>query len=118
MGELESSVATIPWPILVHGHGFARWANQAFVGRFGIDPSGMGVLKVRELLWCLGIQDPLAGLIASGAVFPELEVVSLSDTKAGNFCLRQLFLPGGEDEEPPLLMLVMADRGRGDPGLP
>lgn len=120
MGKLDSSVTSVPWPILVHGHGLARWVNQAFVSRFGIDPAGMGVLRVRELLWCLGIQDPLAGMIASGAVFPELEVVSLGEAGSGRVCLRQLPLPG-EDEhegEAPLLMLVMADRQLGDPVLP
>jgi hypothetical protein len=110
MGDKDSSVSVIPWPILVHGQGLAHWANQAFVGRFGIDPAAGGMLKVRELMWCLGIQDPLAGLIASGAVFPELDV-SLGRAEPSALSLRQMPLPGGEGEAADLVMLVMAGRG-------
>lgn len=120
MTTVDQSVNSIPWPILVHGHGTVHWANRAFIGRFGIDPAGMASLKVRELLWCLGIQDPLAGLIASGAVFPDLEVVTLRDLRPASLCLRQLPLPGEAEQEgePELLMLVMADRLQADPALP
>ncbi len=119
MGELDTTIAAIPWPILVHGRGVARWANRAFVGRFGLDPAGMAPLRVRELLWCLGIQDPLAGMIASGAVFCDLEVVSLGEPRPGSICLRQVPLPGEDNcGEADLMMLVMADRQSGDPALP
>ncbi len=94
-------------PILVHGDGFALWGNRAFVARFGIDPAGAKRMKVRELLWCLGIQDPVAGMIAGGAVFRELEVALLGEAKTQLVRLRQNFLP--DDASQPRMMLVMED---------
>ena len=124
MKQLGSTVTATPWPILVHANGLARWGNEAFVTRFGINPAGIQRLKVRELLWTLGIQDPLAGMIAAGAVFPELEVATPIEAGAGTMCLRQSSLPEdgmvpADDKGEPLLMLVLAEghgarrRGRG-----
>jgi len=114
MKQIVPTVPTTPWPILVHANGLARWGNEAFVTRFGINPSGIQRLKVRELLWTLGIQDPLAGMIAAGAVFPELEVATPIEAGVGTMCLRQSSLPEdgmvpAADNDQPLLMLVLAE---------
>ena len=114
MKQLGSAVVSTPWPILVHGSGFARWGNEAFITRFGINPAGIKRLKVRELLWTLGIQDPLAGIIAAGAVFPELEVATPIEAGGGTMCLRQSSLPEdgmvpADAKDDPLLMLVLSE---------
>lgn len=124
MKQQGNRSTSAPWPILVHGNGYARWGNDAFVARFGINPAGLQRLKVRELLWTLGIQDPLAGMIAAGAVFPELEVPAGAREGRGSFCLWQSSLP--EDQivpasaaDDPLLMLVLAEnQGTGIHGRP
>ena len=59
-------------PVLIHGAGIAVWGNRAFIERFGVDPAAIKRLKVRELLWSLGLQDPLARIIAEGAIFTDL----------------------------------------------
>jgi len=105
--ERTDSIATLP-PVLVHRGGYAVWSNQAFVERFAINPGAMRPLKVRELLWSLGIQDPLAGIIADGAVFAEMEASSQIDRRPGTLHLRQRAVPGGGG--PPHLMLELAEK--------
>lgn len=71
MDRRFSSVESIPCPALVHRDGVAAWGNKAFAERFGIRPMPNKHLKLRELLWSLGVGDPLAGMIAEGAAFDD-----------------------------------------------
>ncbi len=96
-----------PFPVLVHGDGLAIWGNRAFVDRFGIDPAVVKPLKARELLWRIGIRDPLAGMIAGGATFPLLEAPPV-DKAFGMTTLRQIAVPGVEGR-PGHLILTFTD---------
>ncbi|HIJ64202.1 MAG TPA: hypothetical protein HPQ04_16040 [Rhodospirillaceae bacterium] len=90
MGSREfSSVAAVPCPALIHRDGIAEWGNQAFAERFGILPTPLKNLKLRELLWSLGVGDPLAGMIAGGATFEECQVPA-SGSKVSALYLRQM----------------------------
>jgi hypothetical protein len=87
-----STMAAISSPLLIHGDGIVAWANEAFAEQFGIRPTALKNLKVRELLWCVGIQDPLAGMIAEGVTFDHWEAPPLNPILSVLY-LRQVQLP-------------------------
>ncbi len=103
---MYSSVEASPFPVLVHVDGFVEWGNPAFVNRFGINPATIKRLKVRELLWCLGIPDPLARIVAEGATFPEMDVASLAGAAAISLRLRQTQMDGCEPLRPHLVLSI------------
>jgi hypothetical protein len=90
--QVHSAIAAISSPLLIHGDGTVTWANKAFTEQFGIRPTAVKNLKVRELLWCLGIQDPLVGMIAEGVTFDHWEAPPLNPTLSVLY-LRQVELP-------------------------
>jgi hypothetical protein len=103
--QIHSIIAAISCPLLIHGDGFVGWGNQAFSEQFGIRPMAVKSLKVRELLWCLGIQDPLAGMIAEGVIFDQWEVPPL-DPALSVLYLRQVRLPEEGDHHPKFLLVI------------
>lgn len=105
--QTQSIVAAISCPLLIHGDGIVSWGNQAFSQQFGIKPAKVKHLKVRELLWCLGIQDPLAGMIAEGVTFDQWEIPPL-DPLLSVLYLRQIRL-FDDDEEGKKYILVISD---------
>lgn len=90
-----STVAGVRCPALVHRGGIAEWGNKAFADRFGIRPTPKKHLKLRELLWSLGVGDPLAGVIADGAAFDNCEAPS-PHPKVPALFLRQTAFSDGE----------------------
>ncbi len=106
MKKMYSSVQASPFPVLVHFDGYVEWGNPAFVNRFGINPANIKRLKVRELLWCLGIPDPLARIVAEGATFPEMDVASLAGAAAISLRLRQSLLDGQEPDHSRLVLSI------------
>jgi hypothetical protein len=78
-----------------------------FSSEFGIRPTAMKHLKTRELLWCLGVQDPLAGMIAEGVTFDHWEVPPLSQVLSA-LHLRQVRLEPTNGTQ--LFMLIISDR--------
>jgi hypothetical protein len=105
--QMHSIIAAISCPLLIHGEGFVTWGNQAFSDQFGIRPMAIKSLKVRELLWCLGIQDPLAGMIAEGVTFDHWEVAPLNPVLSALY-LRQVRL-FDEDDRRETFVLVISD---------
>lgn len=105
--QMNSIIAAISCPLLIHGDGIVAWGNQAFSEQFGLRPSAVRSLKVRELLWCLGIQDPLAGMIAEGITFDHWEIPPL-DPALSVLYLRQVRL-FDEDERRERFVLVISD---------
>jgi hypothetical protein len=105
--QVHSIIAAITCPLLIHGDGVVSWGNQAFSEQFGIRPMAVKSLKVRELLWCLGIQDPLAGMIAEGVTFDHWEVPALNSTLSALY-LRQVRL-FDEDDQSAKFILVISD---------
>lgn len=101
------AISTISCPLLIHGEGYVDWTNQAFVEQFGIRPASVMRLKVRELLWCLGLQDPLAGMIAEGVLFEQWEVASINHTLSPLF-LSHIRLQA-EDDSLEKFMLIISD---------
>ncbi len=104
---MHSIIATISCPLLIHRDGFVIWGNQAFSKQFGIRPTAVESLKIRELLWCLGIQDPLAGMIAEGVLFECWEVAPLNPALSVLY-LRQMRL-FDEDDRREMFALMISD---------
>lgn len=105
--RMPETIASIPCPLLVHSDGFVEWGNQAFSDEFGIRPTAMKHLKTRELLWCLGVQDPLAGMISEGITFDHWEVPPLNQVLSA-LHLRHVRLTDKMGQT--LYMLIISDR--------
>jgi hypothetical protein len=103
--QTRSTIATITCPLLIHGDGVVAWANQAFAEQFGIRPLAVKNLKVRELLWCLGIQDPLAGMISEGVTFDHWEAPPLSPMVSVLY-LRQVLLSDEYDQSQRFILII------------
>jgi hypothetical protein len=108
MDKNFSTVAALACPVLIHSEGYAEWGNQAFIERFGIRQTAIKHLKVRELLWCLGIQDPLAGMIAEGVTFQQCEVPPMADADESIY-LRQVALNEQMDGRDRRVLLISDD---------
>jgi hypothetical protein len=111
LDSLTSVLAGIPCPILIHGNGQAEWGNRSFISRYRIDPSAITPIKMRELMWCLGIPDPLAGVIASGAEIPETEVAPLGSPAGAALSLHQIRLPDSCDGRDRVMLVMAPDQG-------
>ena len=103
--QMHSIIAAISCPLLIHGDGFVGRGNQAFSEQFGIRPAAVKSLKIRELLWCLGIQDPLAGMIAEGVTFDHWEVPPL-DHALSVLYLRHVQLPVESGQHQRFLLVI------------
>ncbi len=106
--QTHAIIAAISCPLLIHGDGFVAWGNQAFSEEFGIRPTAVTSLKVRELLWCLGIQDPLAGMIAEGVTFDHWEIPPLNPALSVLY-LRQVKLRDEGDCRQRFLLVISDD---------
>ena len=104
-GQISANIASIPSPLLIHGDGTVCWANKAFAEKFGIRVTAVKNLKVRELLWCLGIQDPLAGMIAEGITFDHWEAPPLNPLLSVLY-LRQVQLQDADDQRQCFVLLI------------
>jgi hypothetical protein len=100
-----STIAALACPVLIHSDGAAEWGNEAFVERFGIKHAAIRHLKVRELLWCLGIQDPLAGMIAEGITFERCEIPPMAEADESIF-IRQIALGNQMDGRQRRVLLI------------
>ncbi len=94
-------------PVLIHVDGQVEWSNRSFDERFGVQGEAVAQTGIRELLWCLGILEPVAGMISEGLLFQHCEVPS-ANRGDSMLILRQLCLtmqPDGRKH----MMLVLRD---------
>ena len=105
--QLYATAGSMSAPVLIHVDGNVEWGNPSFIHRFGVNEESLSSVRVRELLWCLGINEAVAGMISEGAMFQHIEIPSLNQRES-TLILKQQRLtmqPDGRQR----LMLVMAD---------
>jgi hypothetical protein len=76
MDQLYATAASMEAPVLIHVAGEIEWGNQSFANRFGVKPEASARIKVKELLWCLGVSEAICGMIAEGIAFSHIELPS------------------------------------------
>jgi PAS domain-containing protein len=105
--QLYATAGAMTAPVLLHVDGAIEWANRSFLQRFGVNEEALGGARVRDLLWCLGIPEAVAGMIAEGASFGHC-IIPGENPKDSHLTIRQQGLtmqPDGRRR----LMLVLAD---------
>ncbi|HIJ38112.1 MAG TPA: hypothetical protein HPP80_04370 [Rhodospirillaceae bacterium] len=105
MNKSYKSIAAIDCPALLHSQGEAQWGNRAFASRFGIHPTPLKHLRIKELLWSLGVQDPLVGMIADGVTFDQCVAPGLGSAMPALY-LRQFPPPGLPAQETSRILLI------------
>ena len=107
MDQLYATASRMQAPVLIHVDGEVEWNNRSFTDRFGIKTEAEAGIKVKELLWCLGVIDPICGMVAEGTTFSHCE---LPPAHVGEsvMMLRQQPLPMLSDGRK-RMMLVLAD---------
>jgi hypothetical protein len=74
MDQLYATASQMQAPVLIHVDGDFEWCNRSFSDRFGVKSEGNGRIKVKELLWCLGMTDPICGMVAEGALLHNCQM--------------------------------------------
>jgi len=107
MDQLYATASSMQAPVLIHIDGEIEWGNRSFADRFGVRPEAGARIKIKELLWCLGIAEPICGMVAEGVAFNNCELPS---PQAGDssLLLRHQMLPMLSDGRKRML-LVLAD---------
>ena len=107
MDQLYATASQMEAPVLIHVEGEAEWNNHSFTNRFGVRTEASARVKVKELLWCLGVIDPVCGMVAEGIPFRHCELPSPNPGES-MLMLRQQALPMLADGRK-RMMLVLAD---------
>jgi hypothetical protein len=107
MDQLYATASTMEAPVLIHVDGEIEWGNQSFATRFGLKPEAGSRIKVKEMLWCLGLLDAVCGMVAEGAVFHNCTLPSPNPGESA-MVLKQQTLPMMSDGRKRML-LVLAD---------
>jgi len=107
MDQLYATASSMQAPVLIHIDGEIEWGNGSFANRFGVKPEAGARIKIKELLWCLGVADPICGMIAEGITFHHCEVPSPNPGES-SIVLKQQTLPMLSDGRKRML-LVLAD---------
>jgi hypothetical protein len=105
--QLYATAGAMATPVLIHVDGGVEWGNRSFVQRFNVNDDMLAGVRVKELLWCLGIGEAVAGMVAEGLAFNRCAIPALDDKDATLF-LKQVCLtmqPDGRKR----MMLVLAD---------
>jgi hypothetical protein len=105
--QLYAKVGAMKAPVLIHVDGAVEWGNRSFLRRFEVNEEALGTVKVKELLWCLGIIEPIAGMISEGAIFHRCEMPAANRIDSTLF-LKQFCLTTQQDGRK-RMMLVLAD---------
>ena len=114
MDQLYATAAKMATPVLIHGDGRIEWGNRAFLERFAVKSETLPQVQVKELMWWLGILEPIAGMICEGIAFAHCEVPSANQADSTLY-LSQIHLPLQPDGRN-RMMLVLADEFDPDPG--
>src|ERR1700761_1425497 len=107
MDQLYATASSMEAPVLIHIDGEIEWGNRSFANRFGVKPEAGARIKVKELLWCLGVIEPVCGMIAEGLAFQRCELPPPHQGESSIF-LKQQVLPMLSDGRKRML-LVLAD---------
>jgi len=105
--QLYATAGSMSAPVLIHVEGGVEWGNPSFIHRFGVNEDNLSQVRVRELLWCLGINEAISGMIAEGTIFQHIEIPG-PNQRESTLILKQQRLtmqPDGRQR----LMLVLAD---------
>jgi hypothetical protein len=107
MDQLYATASSMQAPVLIHIDGEIEWGNGSFVNRFGVKPEAGARIKIKELLWCLGVIEPVCGMVAEGIAFQHCELPSANPGES-TMMLKQQVLPMLSDGCK-RMMLVLAD---------
>jgi len=105
--QLYATAGAMAMPVLIHVDGAVEWGNRPFIRRFNVNEEMMVGVRVKELLWCLGLGEAVAGMVCEGIPFERCAVPGLDPGEATLF-LKQTCLtmqPDGRKR----MMLVLAD---------
>lgn len=76
--QLYDTASRMQAPVLIHVDGEIEWSNRSFTDRFGVKPDAGARIKVKELLWCLGVPEAVCGMVAEGVGFPSCALPSMN----------------------------------------
>lgn len=107
MDQLYAVASGMEAPVLIHVDGEIEWSNRSFTNRFGVKTEAGARIKVKELLWCLGVIDPICGMVAEGVSFRHCELPSPNPGES-MIMLKHQLLPMLSDGRK-RMMLVLAD---------
>jgi len=107
MDQLYATASRIQAPVLIHVEGEVEWNNRSFTDRFGVKTDAASRIKVKELLWCLGVIDPVCGMVAEGTPFNHCELHSANPGDSVMLMTQQV-LPMLSDGRK-RMMVVLAD---------
>jgi len=107
MDQLYATASSMQAPVLIHIDGEIEWGNRSFADRFGVKPEAGARIKVKELLWCLGVAEPICGMVAEGLAFHHCELPS-PQAGESSLMLKHQLLPMLSDGRRRML-LVLAD---------
>jgi len=105
--QLYTVASRMQAPVLIHVEGVLEWSNCSFTDRFGVKTEASSCVKVKELLWCLGLNDAICGMVAEGIPFRRCELPSPHSGDSAVLLKHQL-LPMLSDGRM-RMMLVLAD---------
>lgn len=60
--------------VLIHEDGAVAWGNKSFLHRFSVNEEALGQVRIKDLLWCLGIPEAIAGMVSEGVAFQRCEI--------------------------------------------
>ena len=111
--QLYATAGAMSAPVLIHVDGAVEWGNPSFIHRFGVNEDAMVGVRVREMLWCLGFHEAVAGMIGENIPFSRC-VMPAHNPNDPDLYLKQVCLtmqPDGRRR----MMLVLADEFDPDP---
>jgi len=106
--QLYAEAGAMDAPVVIHVDGVVDWANRCFVERFGVTDDSLVTLRIRELLWCIGIPDAIAGMIAEGLTFRHCSVRS-TNAEDSTLVLEQVSMTMQTDGRRRMMLIVRDD---------
>ena len=67
--QLYDTASQMQAPVLIHIDGEIEWSNRSFGDRFGVRPEASARIKIKELLWCIGVPEAVCGMVSEGVGF-------------------------------------------------
>ena len=105
--QLYDTASRMQAPVLIHIDGEIEGSNRSFSDRYGVKPDASARIKVKELLWCLGIPESVCGMVAEGVGFSHCTLPSMNPGDSA-IVVQHRHLPMLSDGRR-RMMLVLAD---------